>query len=116
MKTLKFISIIAIILVSIPGMAQEETKTKEITIKSSVVCKMCKERIEHDMAFEKGVKSVNVNLKDKEIDITYRADKTSPEKLRIAVTKIGYDADDLEADPKAYEKLPRCCRKDVEPH
>ncbi len=116
MKTLKFISIIAIILVSIPGMAQEETKTKEITIKSSVVCKMCKERVEHDMAFEKGVKEVTVNLETKEIDITYRPDKTTPDKLRLAVSKIGYDADDVEADQKAYDKLPRCCKKDVAPH
>ena len=116
MKIVKFIIIIAMVIGSVPGMAQEEKKTKEITIKSSVVCKMCKERIEHDMAFEKGVKSVNVRLKEKEIDIVYRPDKTTPEKLRIAVTKIGYDADDLEADPKAYEKLPRCCKKDVAPH
>jgi cation transport ATPase len=119
MKNLKFISIIAIILVSIPGMAQDEekaTETKEITIKSSVVCDMCKDRVEHNMAFEKGVKSVTVNLETKEIEITYRADKTDPDKLRKAVSKIGYDADDVEADPKAYEKLPKCCKKDAPPH
>ena len=116
MKTLKIISIITIILVSLPGIAQEEQKTKKITIKSSVVCDMCKERVEHDMAFEKGVKSVTVNLKTKEIDITYRTDKTDPDKLREAISKIGYDADDVEAEPKAYAKLPRCCKKDVAPH
>jgi cation transport ATPase len=117
MKAVKFISILAILLVSITGMAQDKKKeTKEITIKSSVVCDMCKERVEHDMAFEKGVKEVSVDLETKEIAITYRTDKTDPDKLRKAVSKIGYDADDVEADPKAYEKLPACCKKDAPPH
>jgi cation transport ATPase len=98
-------------------MAQDKKKeTKEITIKSSVVCDMCKERVENDMAFEKGVKAVSVNLKTKEVTVTYRADKTDPDKLRKAVSKIGYDADDVEADPKAYAKLPACCKKDAPPH
>jgi len=116
MKTIKAISLMLIIMLALSATAQEEQKTKEITIKSSVVCKMCKERIEHDMAFEKGVKEVTVNLKEKEIDITYRTDKTNPDKLRTAISKIGYDADDVEAEAKAYAKLPRCCKKDVAPH
>lgn len=105
-----------IIMLALSATAQEEQKTKKISIKSSVVCKMCKERIEHDMAFEKGVKEVTVNLKEKEIDITYRTDKTNPDKLRTAISKIGYDADDVEAEAEAYDKLPRCCKKDVAPH
>ena len=36
--------------------------------------------------------------------------------LKKAVTKVGYDADDLPADPKAYDDLPKCCKKDNEPH
>ena len=116
MKTIRAISLMLIIMMALSTTAQEEQKTKEITIKSSVVCEMCKERIEHDMAFEKGVKEVTVNLKTKEIDITYRTDKTNPDKLRTAISKIGYDADDVEAEAKAYAKLPRCCKKDVAPH
>jgi cation transport ATPase len=117
MKTIRILSIIAVVLISLPGMAQDKKKeTKEITIKSSVVCDMCKERVENDMAFEKGVKAVSVNLKTEEVTVTYRADKTDPDKLRKAVSKIGYDADDVEADPKAYAKLPACCKKDAPPH
>lgn len=26
------------------------------------------------------------------------------------VSQLGYDADDIKADPKAYAKLPKCCK------
>ncbi|MBU2650387.1 MAG: cation transporter [Bacteroidetes bacterium] len=109
--------IIAILAINITSIAQEkESKTEKIEIKTSAVCSMCKERIEHDMAFEKSVKSVELNLKTKIVTIEYRRDKTDPEKLRKAISAIGYDADNVEADPKAYEKLPACCKKDAPPH
>lgn len=116
MKTIKIITLIAIVMFSVAGMAQEQDNTEKITIKTSVVCKMCKDRVEHDMAYEKGVKEVTVDLETKEVTISYRTDKTNPDKLREAISKIGYDADDVEADEKAYEKLPKCCKKDAAPH
>ena len=95
---------------------EKESKYDTAIIKTSAVCKMCKERIEHDMSFEKGVKSVELDLPTQELTIVYRKDKTTEEDLKIAVTKIGYDADDLVADQKAHDRLPDCCQKDVEPH
>ena len=97
--------------------AQEaETKEKEIKIQTSAICGMCEERIETNMAFEKGVKSVELDDKTKIVTIVYKTSKTDPKKLREAISKLGYDADDVEADPKAYAKLPACCKKDVAPH
>lgn len=95
---------------------EKTAKTAKITIKTSAVCQQCKDRIEKNMAFEKGVRSVVLDLKTKELTVEYRTAKTNPEKLKTAVTKIGYDADEMEADPKAYEKLPTCCKKDAPPH
>ncbi|RLD35990.1 MAG: MerP protein [Bacteroidetes bacterium] len=93
-----------------------EPKTKEIKIQTSAICGMCEERIESNMAFEKGVTSVELDDKTKIVTITYRTAKTDPKKLREAISKLGYDADDVEADPKAYAKLPACCQKGVAPH
>lgn len=93
-----------------------EKKVDTVEIKTSAVCKMCKERIEHDMAFEKGVKSVELDNDTKVLTITYKTSKTNKEQLKIAVTKIGYDADDLMADQKAHDRLPACCQKGTEPH
>lgn len=98
-------------------MAQEKSKkTETIEIQSSVVCGQCEDRVIKNMAFEKGVKDVKVDLKTKIITITYKPGKTDKETLKKAITKIGYDADELLADEKAYTKLPTCCKKDAAPH
>ena len=99
------------------GFAQEKTKNyKEVNIQTSAVCGMCKERIETNMSFEKGVKKVELDSDTKIVTIGYDPRKTDADKLRTAISKIGYDADDVKADPVAYEKLPACCKKDHASH
>ncbi len=93
-----------------------EPKEKEIKIQTTAICGMCEERIESNMAYEKGVKSVELDDETKIVTIVYKTAKTDPEKLRKALSDLGYDADDVEANPKAYAKLPACCKKDVAPH
>lgn len=102
--------------VNISQAQDAEPKEKKIKIQTSAICGMCEERIESNMAYEKGVKSVELDDKTKIVTITYKTAKTDPEKLRKAISKLGYDADDVEADPKAYAKLPKCCKKGVAPH
>jgi len=94
----------------------QDKKTDVVKIKTSAQCGMCKERIEKNLAFEKGVKSAELNLEDKVLTVSYRTDKTDPDKIRKAVSLIGYDADHVAADPKAYENLPSCCRKGGHDH
>jgi len=65
---------------------------------------------------EKGIKYVELDDETKIVTVEYRTAKTNPDEIRKAISKIGYDADDVEADPIAYEKLPACCKKDVPPH
>lgn len=86
-------------------------QTEVLKIKTSAQCETCKGTIEKYMNFEKGVKSAELDYKTKILTVAYDSKKTSPDKLRIAVTKSGYDADSLSAEPKAYEKLRSCCKK-----
>ncbi len=111
-----FIAFLAIMMSSHLTAQDPEPKTKKIKIQTSAICGMCEERIESNMAFEKGVTSVELDDKTKIVTITYKTSKTDPKKLREAISKLGYDADDVEADPKAYAKLPACCKKGVTPH
>jgi cation transport ATPase len=94
----------------------KESKYDTVSFKTSAVCKMCKERIEHDMSFEKGVKAVELDLPSQVVTIVYKKGKTTEKDLQVAITRIGYDADDMQADQKAHDRLPACCQKDVEPH
>ena len=116
--TLKTILITAILMIGISnaGITQEKKKIEEVKIKTSAICGMCKERIESNIKFEKGVTFVELDNKTKIATIKYRTKKTNPDKLRQAISKLGHDADDVLADKKAYDKLPACCKKDVDPH
>ena len=95
---------------------KKDKTLKEITIKTTSQCGMCKERIEEEMAFEKGVKFVELDVKTKLLTIKYKENKTTVEKLKNAVAAIGYDADEIPANPEAYSKLPKCCQKGGHDH
>lgn len=108
MKTLQILAFVfTFVLTSQIAVAQS---TATIEIKTSAQCEMCKDRIEKAMAYERGVKSAVLNLETKILTIEYKVSKTSPEQLREAVSKIGYDADDVPADEHAYSLLPDCCQ------
>jgi len=101
--------IILILTMTISSFVNAQTDT--LVVKTTVLCDECKERIEHDLSFAKGVKSNVVNLDTKEVTVVYNPEKTDPQKIRVAITKIGYGADSLKADQKAFNKLPLCCRE-----
>jgi periplasmic mercuric ion binding protein len=115
MKTLKSITsslmITLIMLVAGKNANAQETKMAEVKIKTSAVCDMCKETIEKNLAFVKGVKKSVLDVETKVVTVTYNPEKTSVEKIKQAIAKSGYDADEVPADPKAYKKLDNCCKK-----
>jgi mercuric ion binding protein len=88
--------------------AQEQT----IVIKTSAVCGECKKHIETALNYTKGVKSANLDVESKEVTVVYKSEKTTPDKIREAISKAGYDADSIPANPKSYERLEPCCKKD----
>ena len=94
----------------------QQKKSDTLQIKTSAVCGQCKDRIEGVLAFEKGVKSSSLDIETKVLTVIYNPAKTTPEKLRITVSKIGYDADNVPANEAAYVKLPACCKKDAPKH
>ncbi len=85
--------------------------TEQVQLKTSAVCDMCKTRLEKAMAYEKGVQAAVLDVPTQVLTVTYRPEKTTPEALRTAVQKTGYDADAQPADARAYSRLPECCKK-----
>jgi copper chaperone CopZ len=99
------------------GSCSQDKKTIELKIKTSAVCGQCKDRIEKGMAYEKGIKDINLDVDTKIATVRYNPLKTTPAVIRMAISKLGYDADTIPADPIAYGKLPPCCKKkDVKKH
>ena len=108
MKKNTMFTLLLICLFSLNVAAQEES----IKIKTSAVCEDCKKIIETALNYTKGVKSANLDVDSKEVTVVYKSEKTNPDKIRLAISKAGYDADSIPASPKAYERLDPCCKKD----
>ncbi len=81
----------------------------EQTIRVSGLCGDCKERIE-TAADIKGVKSAIWTAETQTLKVIFRIDKTSTEKIKNAVAAVGYDAEEVKGNEKAYQKLPECCK------
>ena len=107
--------VMATTLLSISALAQEK-KVEKVSILTSAVCGDCKVRIENGLAYTKGIKDVNLDLETKVATVKYSTSRTSVDEIRKAISKLGYDADDVPADSVAYSKLPACCKKDAKPH
>lgn len=114
MKKLFFLYIIFIV-TSLTASADNKVAT--INIKASIYCDHCKKcnscsvRLEKAVYTQKGIKRVDIDEANKTVSVVYNSEKTSPEKIRQAIALVGFDADDVKADPKAYEKLDDCCKK-----
>lgn len=116
MKNIIYLSIINLLFFC-NGFAQQKdsiisTKLHYVQIKTSAVCDMCKETLEKAMAFEKGVQKSNLDVNSKMLEVWFNPNKTTSEVIRKSITKVGYDADNLPAENKAYKKLNECCKKD----
>lgn len=88
-------------------------KTERVQIQTSAVCGMCEKTIKQSLMKVKGVKEAQLNMDTKVVTVVYQPKFTNPDALRTAISKVGYDADQVPADPAAYEKLHACCKKDA---
>lgn len=69
----------------------KDADKKEVTFDVSMTCDNCKKRIEKNIAFEKGVSDMKVDLPAKTVMVVYQANKTNQEKLQKAIEKLGYE-------------------------
>jgi len=90
--------------------AQAQSATATLHIETSAICEMCKNRLETELGYLRGIKSVNLNLDTKVLTLVYKPKKQSPEFIRQKISGLGYRADTVAADPKAFEALPACCQ------
>lgn len=66
---------------------------KTVVFSTDLHCQKCVNKINDNLAFEKGVKDLKVDLKTHTITVKYDTSKTSVEKLAAAIKKLGYNAE-----------------------
>lgn len=117
MKKMINLGLVLLAFATAPAHAQEHgPKLAGLDIHTNAVCGDCKHRIETEMLYVKGVRGVMVDLDREVIHVDYQPKKTDPDKLREAVSKIGYLADDVQPDRKARKELPDCCQMTKDEH
>ena len=90
--------------------AQKSIET--VDVQTSAVCDMCKETIEKQLAFTKGVTAAELNVATGIVTVSFKTNRTTIEEIRTSINEVGYDADESPAEQEAYDKLHHCCKKD----
>jgi len=92
-KVLLFVSLFLLsISLSVNGQDKKKSNKEEVTFDVSMTCENCKKKIEKNIAFEKGVTDMKVDLPEKTVTVKYNTDKTDPAKLMEAFEKLGFNA------------------------
>ena len=69
-----------------------KTDKQVVVLKCDLHCQGCCDKIMKNIAFEKGVKDLVCDLKNKQVTVTYDANKTDIPTLLVAFEKIGKPA------------------------
>lgn len=115
LKTL-FIAITALLFAN-TAHAQQEKTVKTATIKTAIYCDHCRacetcgKKFNSTLLKEKGIQMVVLDEKAMTIKVTYNSKKTDLATIKQAISKLGYDADEVKAEAVAYSKLDDCCKK-----
>lgn len=98
--------------------AQKTNKTEKAIIQISIncdhcdMCETCGKMFESELYNNiKGLKRFDLNETEKTLTVYYNTQKTNLGDIKTAISKLGYDADEVKAVPEAYQKLDGCCKK-----
>ena len=61
----------------------------------SMHCENCVRKIQDNIAFEKGVKALDVSLDSRTVSIEYDPEKTDADTLAAAIEKLGYEVKEI---------------------
>ncbi len=91
---------------------KEKAAMKSYVIASNPQCDMCVAKIEGAIGAMKGIRLVRVDLAQSNVIVKYAPDKISLDEIKQKIAGLGYDADEVKANPEAYKALPDCCKKE----
>lgn len=85
-------------------------KTETVVIMTSAECDECKERIEGALNYTKGIKFAELDVPSRKLTVKFKNDVITLAEIKKQISALGYNADEILADQKAYENLPACCK------
>ena len=95
MKTFKILGFLVIALFifgNVNAKNDKKSKFKTVVFSANLHCKSCVAKIEKNLAYEKGVRDINVSLKNNTVKVKYVKAKNSDVKLLKSLRKLGFQA------------------------
>lgn len=108
-KSILLIALIAMVTTLFAMDQKKETKSTKnvdetVVFVADLHCKSCVTKLEKNLPYEKGVKGLKIDEKNKTIAITFKKTKNSVENLKAAIEKLDVKVLGL----KGAVKLPTC--------
>lgn len=97
-------------------MSAQNSKNEKAVIQTKLncdhckVCETCGQHFQENLYKISGLKMYELDEKAMTITVYFNGKKTNLNIIKTAITKLGFDADEMKADPEAYNKLDGCCK------
>ena len=75
---------------------KSKAEIKEVVFHAHLHCNSCVKKVQENIAFEKGVKGLEVSLEKQTVAVKYDAAKTSVETLKTAIQKLNVPVKSVE--------------------
>ncbi|RKS03407.1 heavy-metal-associated domain-containing protein [Flavobacterium sp. 102] len=121
MKNLKisfkaFVVVTIMLLAANVSHAQEKKSNGKAVIKTILNCDHCKEcptcggKFKTEMLKIPGIKMYELDDKAMTFTVYYNPKKTTLQDIKVSISKLGYDADEVKATPEGIASLDGCCK------
>ena len=92
------------------GPKLEVKGAETIIIQTNAYSAKSNEIFTENLPYIKGIKEIKYDEKSYKIAVAYDAKKITPDAIRQAIAKLGFDADKVAANEQARAKLPAECK------
>lgn len=112
---LKSILFLAVLFFGANTASAQKTNQKAV-IKTTLHCDHCKEcetcglKFKTEMLKIKGIKMYELDDKKMTFTVYYNPKKTDLQAIKIGISKLGYDADEVKATSEGIASLDGCCK------
>ena len=89
------------------SLSAKDIKTVVLKTNPEMHCNGCEKKIKDNIRFEKGVKTITTDLKEKTVTIEYDAEKTTVANIIKGFRKIKYEATEVKATKDTPKKEQR---------
>jgi len=88
----KFITVFTLLLSTVIICSAGAKKTEKVVFDTKLHCEKCVKKVVENISYVKGVKDLDVSLKEQKITVTFDPEKTDAAKLSSEIKKLGYPA------------------------